>query len=145
MRDIQVLFAERYSSNDKVSKIVRGFRSDQRAISGQSNLTQRVAKIMTTDMGSNYFTQEVGTDIRELNKVAIGSTDDALVRAIALQVILQTEKQIKADQDNYRNLTSEELLDKIELVGLDFLPDSNTWKLRLSIYNQSNQVSVLEI
>jgi len=145
MKDVQIMFAERYSATGEVKKIVPGFKYGAGAITSSSNLTQRVLKVLLTEYGSNAYTPELGTAIRDFTVMASSNADEAAITSMAGLVITQTETQIKGEQKNYTTLAPDEILDRIEIIDIFFNGDTNAWKIRMAIYNQNNNVSVVEI
>lgn len=144
MKDISVLRTVRYT-NDNVKGIQPGFSAPYFAVSGKNSLVHRVIKIMLTPLGSNLYYPDLGTSINALTRASTANAKEKDIRVALGQVIDQTTAQIKNEQSNYPTLSLNELLDKIDIIDILFNEDTNSWKFKLAIYNQNNQLSVLEI
>lgn len=146
MRDLKLFKAIR-RDDDSISRIEPGFNNAAESLSNTNNLVQRVLKTMLTQRGSNKYHPNFGTSINDLIRTSTNTNlnNQKEIEVILNLVVSQTQDQIIDDQNNYTNLTLSELLDKIVVIGITYNETNNNWKFKLAIYNQNNQVSIMEI
>ncbi|MCM1260582.1 MAG: hypothetical protein NC222_06465 [Staphylococcus sp.] len=111
-------------------------------IDGFKSLIQKFKKALITQLGSNYFNEEYGTNIIKM----IGKPKTALSVLIVQQYISDTADFIKVQQQkNFDSLTDSEKLLKID--NFQVMPNDNPKMINLSfdLYNYAWQNQKIEI
>jgi len=144
MRDIKLLKRKISDSKSFHDSIEVRISKLEDGISGSNNLVQRVLKLFLTERGSNAYYTELGSSIRDLKEISNSGSKKAIFLATK-QSISQVQEYIISEQNVYNNLSSEELLDKIEILDIFVDENTNIWNIQLAIYDQSGKVNVLEI
>lgn len=128
--------------NGKINDISLNPIGKLNTIDGFTSLIQKFKKALITELGSNYFNEEYGTNIIRM----IGKPKTALSILVIQQNIYDVVDFIKEQQNkNYDILTDQEKLLKID--NFEIMPNDNPKMINISfnIYNFAYQTKKIEL
>jgi len=113
-----------------------GVRS--KSVSGILQLVQTVVKMMLTSPGSDSFATNTGTILGSLFKRGVTQESAQLLKMDIMNSIQNLEQQI-LDIQAGQPLTDDQLLQEIQILNVQYLPDSNAWQIKIGILSQAGK------
>ncbi|MHA2093025.1 MAG: hypothetical protein ACW98F_00080 [Candidatus Hodarchaeales archaeon] len=111
---------------------------------GITNLLQKVAKMLLTTLGSDRYTETVGSDLNYiLSQGSVKSRDE--VSSLVTIALGQVEDNIKSQQADETNLEDEETLVSLDLRRVEFMQSDLNWDIDVLVRNLKNETYLLRI
>jgi hypothetical protein len=139
MRDILTIYSDPLTDRIRI-----GFNKYPKTVVGVQNLLQIIVKYLLTQLSTNHFSPEVGSNLFSLiGEGATSSEQDNLRNGVAM-VINEVEETIKSEQAKEVGLRPEEKLDSLKIISLDY-SISGQLSLDLSVKTKATQIYALKI
>jgi len=143
MRDIEIL---KFSDDGKSSTFT--IPAVLNSISGKNGLAQRIAKIMFTQIGSDFYVPDSGTVFYELLKIY---REDEIenVQATFPVILQKLEEQIKRGQTQElisgKKLKDNEILDSLSLKSSAWDSIFGGWLIVIEVNTRSGEQTYIQV
>lgn len=116
-----------------VSKIVSGARS----------VSQHVAKLLLTRLGSDAFNVSAGSALEELGQQKVHQDNLLTIKNDISLAILEVQNQILDSQVNLEGATDDDLLETLDVQVLEFNEETSTWTIDILVETVSGNTDQL--
>ena len=139
-RDLRVL----YLNNKDIVRYGFGSVYHISAVSGPTNLIQKIVYYLLTETESNFYSPMVGSSFSMMSNANWSPENENIIKAGLTTAISDIETKIKLSQV-LRTLEPEESLNKLEIRSIEYDPQNHAWNVTIDVINMLNQTFTISI